>query len=137
MPLSLFWVFGEAEPALMDGALVLAHVARWVSAAWHLMARPIAAREPGVVDRAAVKRARRADVDPAVTVITLRQARRAPSGEEPRRVDWRARWLVRGFWRQQWYPSLGAHRAIWIDAYVKGPEDRPLRIREHVYAWRR
>lgn len=31
----------------------------------------------------------------------------------------RAHW-VRGHWRNQWYPSVNAHRTIWIDGFVKG-----------------
>lgn len=41
--------------------------------------------------------------------------------------------LVRGHWRNQFYPSLGpvddpmSHRRIWIDPHVKGPEHAPFR----------
>lgn len=42
-------------------------------------------------------------------------------------VEWSCRWLVRGHWREQWYPSLGIHQPKWILPYVKGPEDKPLR----------
>ncbi len=41
-------------------------------------------------------------------------------------VEWSRRWLVRGHWRNQWYPSEQVHRTIWISPYVKGPEDRPF-----------
>lgn len=40
--------------------------------------------------------------------------------------EWRHRWIVRGHWRQQWYPSLGDHRPRWIHPYPKGPEGAPL-----------
>jgi hypothetical protein len=45
-------------------------------------------------------------------------------GEGP---DWQYRWITRGHWRNQWYPSLGEHRQIWIAPYVKGPEDKPFK----------
>jgi len=64
-----------------------------------------------------------------VTVITLRRYR------EPHELDHdgdgrelRVRFIVRGHWRNQWYPSLADHRQIWISPYVKGPEDAPLRL---------
>ena len=37
------------------------------------------------------------------------------------------RWLVRGHIRHQWHPSTKTHEVIWIDPYVKGPEDKPFR----------
>jgi hypothetical protein len=60
-------------------------------------------------------------------VIRLRRPKAKPEGE--RTVDWSHRWLVRGFWRNQWFPSLGIHRQLWISDYIKGPEDKPLRIK--------
>lgn len=40
--------------------------------------------------------------------------------------EWRHRWVVRGHWRNQWYPSLDDHRPKWIAPYLKGPADAPL-----------
>lgn len=37
------------------------------------------------------------------------------------------RWIVRGHMRAQWYPTLEAHRLIWIAPYVKGPDSAPLK----------
>ena len=54
------------------------------------------------------------------------------SNVEARR-DWSHRWLVSGHWRNQWYPSEGVRRPIWIDAFVKGPSDAPLLVRPTVY----
>jgi hypothetical protein len=48
--------------------------------------------------------------------------------------EWSHRWVVRGHWREQWYPSEGVHRLIWIEAFVKGPEDRPLIIKDTVFS---
>ena len=44
-------------------------------------------------------------------------------------VDWKHRWIVRGHLRAQWYPSLQAHRVIYVPPHVKGPEDKPLKTR--------
>jgi hypothetical protein len=36
-------------------------------------------------------------------------------------------WVVRGHWRQQPYPSVHEVRPIFIEAYIKGPTDKPLK----------
>jgi hypothetical protein len=45
--------------------------------------------------------------------------------------------MVRGHWRNQWYPSLNAHRQRWISPYVKGPEDEELVLKDRVWVWDR
>ena len=42
-------------------------------------------------------------------------------------VDWSCRWKVSPHRRNQWYPSTQSHKLIWIPAYIKGPEDKPLK----------
>ena len=42
-------------------------------------------------------------------------------------IDWSCSWLVRGHWRKQYCPSTGTHKPIYVNPYVKGPEDMPLR----------
>lgn len=49
-------------------------------------------------------------------------------------VDWQLQWLVRGHWRNQWYPSLKLNQPKWIMPYIKGPPDKPLVIREKAVA---
>lgn len=43
-------------------------------------------------------------------------------------IEWSHRWIVSGHWRNQWYPSSGTHELTYILPYVKGPDDKPLRI---------
>lgn len=64
-----------------------------------------------------------------VTVIRLRRPK-SKGTNEPHHVEWSHQWLVGGHWRNQWFPSLNMHRQIYIAPYIKGPEDKPLRIRE-------
>lgn len=83
-------------------------------------------RERG--DRHARRRMARLREDrDGVLVVRLRRAR--PERKEPgdAEVEWSCRWPVSGHWRDQWYPSVGAHRQKWIHGYVKGPADKPLR----------
>jgi hypothetical protein len=83
------------------------------------------------VDRHARKRiAKEAPlVDPTVRVVKLRTretiSHDADRGEA--HVDWACRWMVRGHWRQQFFPSRKAHQPIWITPHIKGPDDKPLR----------
>lgn len=69
----------------------------------------------------------------SLNVVTLRaevrEAVRVEAGDGPR---WKQRWLVRGHYRAQWYPSTRSHKVIWVAPYVKGPEDAPFK--QPVYA---
>lgn len=63
-----------------------------------------------------------------VTVITLRRQRHPDHPDhEVGEVDWKWQWVVRGHWRNQWYPSIKQHRQIWVMPYMKGPEDAPIK----------
>lgn len=63
-----------------------------------------------------------------VRIIRLRRNAAASSGggQEGASREWRHRWIVRGHWRNHWYPSLSDHRPTWIAPYPKGPADAPL-----------
>ncbi len=106
-----------------------------------LMSERIVTSERRQAARPARRDAERSGFDPgAPRVIELRRPtdREAdPEGERVRDVEWSHRWVVRGHWRQQWYPSLNGHRQRWIGAYVKGPPDLELVIRERVWNWDR
>lgn len=106
-----------------------------------LMAERIITSERRTAGRAARREAQRLGYDfGAPRVIELRRPRgheADPEGERLRDVNWTHRWIVRGHWRQQWYPSIKGHRQKWIGAYEKGPEDLPLVIRERVWNWDR
>ena len=47
----------------------------------------------------------------------------------------RHRWMVRGHWRQQWYPSLEINRPVWIAPHLKGPVGAPLLTGTKVHTW--
>jgi len=56
------------------------------------------------------------------------------STDEPGKVEWQRRWMVRGHWRLQPYgPKHSLRRMRWIDPYVKGPEDKPFDARPTVW----
>lgn len=107
-----------------------------VRCCWLLMQQRISVETIQRPNRASERRLRRANkpVD-AVRVISLRQPEHH-GGPGSDRI-YHHRWVVRGHWRKQWYPSQERNVPIWISPYVKGPDGAPLLAGEKVYAWRR
>jgi hypothetical protein len=57
-----------------------------------------------------------------------------PTSDGHRNVVWSKRWMVRGHWRNQPYGTgRELRKLIWIDPFVKGPDDRPLDIRPEIF----
>lgn len=110
-----------------------AHIVR---AAWLLMT------QPGVTDveerhlaRTVRRRAEREGYNPvAVRIVRIRHHANTPTqAEQPTERTYRVRWTVRGHWRNQWYPSRGEHRPVWINPHIKGPQGAPLHTGETVH----
>lgn len=102
---------------------------------WRLCQQSIASRLVEEPQRAARRRMTRAHLP--VSPITIINLRRVSGGEhEETGVDWQHRWVVRGHWRRQPYKENGEviHRYIYINPYLKGPEDKPLLHRDKVNA---
>lgn len=80
-------------------------------------------------ERSTRKRAGRVWVEePLIRVVQLRRpASTTHHDGDAQPVEWSCRWVVSGHWRQQWYPSTGDHRPVWVLPYVKGPESAPLK----------
>lgn len=113
-------------------------VTRFLLCLWTMVQQRIAV--PAIVrpDRPAARRWVRAvgTEPPQIIEITLRRPPDAsPAGSSP--VDWSHQWIVGGHWRQHYMPASGTHRPTWIAPYVKGPDDKPLVVRDKVYAWKR
>jgi hypothetical protein len=73
-----------------------------------------------------------------VVVVTLRKVKAITSGgdvveDESDGSYYSVQFPVRGHWRNQWYPSVGQHRQIWIDGFWKGPEDAPVQNSRRVF----
>jgi hypothetical protein len=104
---------------------------------WLLMRQPLAETPTVEVDRAARKRLRRAGHEPApIRVIELRRPAGA-SATSDGESNYHHQWIVRGHWRQHWYPKRQVHRPVWIAPHIKGPEGAPLIGGEKVYALKR
>lgn len=105
--------------------------------------KPVLTREPGQVERHARKRYAKEHQlaePPTVQVVALRKSERVPAEDAPveRRDgarEYHCRWVVAGHPRlQACGPQRKDRKLIWIDGYVKGPDDKPLRTRDKVYA---
>lgn len=126
-----------SEQAVSEDAL--ASCVKWQRrlplALWTLMQQRLAVTTEHPMPRLYRRRAEKAGEELPVStfrVVTLRRAK--PETAEPAAgsVDWSHRWIVNGFWRNQWLPSRQMHRLQWIEAFVKGPADKPLVVKKTV-----
>lgn len=87
--------------------------------------------EPGST-RGERRRAERAL--PGLRVLELATGASVQRSESTGTVAWQRRWMVRGHWRLQPHgPGRLQRKPLWIDPYVKGPEDKPLDVRETIW----
>ena len=104
---------------------------------WLMLQQPLTRTVEVDSDRAARRRMKSAGHEPAtVRVIELRRIQSASQGVTSDR-EYHHQWVVRGHWRQQWFPAHEVHRPVWIAPHIKGPEDAPMLGGEKVYAWKR
>ena len=82
--------------------------------------------------RRRVASSRSAEAD--INIIKLRSVVHHGHKGQELPVEWSCQWLVRGHWRDQWFPSIAKNRTIWIRPYIKGPEDKPLRNPGRLFA---
>lgn len=115
--------------------------AQTLRAAWLLMNQPnIAEAQDLHRTRASARRDQRDGLSTGpVRLLHLRPATRAQGAPDDDRAARRytCRWMVKGHWRQQWYPSRQVHRPIWINPHIKGPDGKPLKTSETVHIWDR
>lgn len=86
-----------------------------------------------------LKRLKAKNIPSEVTVIDIRHKYRSMSASgSPVDREYSRRWLVVGHWR--WQPmkdketGLPIRKRIWINPYIKGPEDKPFVATKRVHA---
>lgn len=123
----------------------MAEERRWLAALWLLSSQPLLSANTVKAPKAERRRQERAGATQSTDVreIDVRQRPRPERDEESggRQVDWSCRWIVGGedggFWRQQPYgPGQSLRRPVWIAPFVKGPADKPLKVRDEVHVVR-
>lgn len=130
---SLAWNIEDwkaGKPSTAESVSQACYTTRWVYAALYFMAQQLTSRVRYQTDRATRRRAEKIkqNVPPFIEVITLRrkqQDREAAKAHQD--IDWQWQWAVRGHWRDQWYPAEGIHKPVFIESYIKGPEDKPVK----------
>lgn len=105
----------------------------FLQALWRFQKQELTSREEMWTPKTTSKQLlrRQLQVNP-VSIVHLR--RRAPGPEGNKEWQLSHRFIVRGHWRRQWYPSEKRHMSIWIRAHSKGPENAPWLIRDVVTA---
>lgn len=132
------WVFDDPPPP-PDDVPPEKSTSRYLQALFRLMLQTISVKTVERASRPVRRRLEKEDwKNESIVVVTLRRPKTDTKPDETHSVDWSHRWVVRGFWRNQWFPSLGTHRQIYIHPYVKGPADKPLEVNKgRVYQWTR
>ncbi|MGH9211706.1 MAG: hypothetical protein ACRD2C_13630 [Acidimicrobiales bacterium] len=138
------WPFRWATDQRAEGVTDLAHQSivedrRLIAAMWQLSTQRNLAETTDITpDRAARRRLeRRSHPAAPVRLIRLnRSSRPAASSEPGAGRDYGCRWIVRAHWRQQAFgPGRSLRKAILVPQHIRGPQDKPLRVRESVKVW--
>jgi hypothetical protein len=141
------WLMGADTDAADDDesdlqTASLSEDRRWLATLWLLASQPLAESRVERAPRMTARRSQRAKVASDVRLVDLRRragggsSEREPTGLGRRPYD--HRFIVAGpdgdgFWRQQACgPGWSQHRPVWIAPFVKGPTDKPLKLRETV-----
>lgn len=124
---SVRWTYGDVMKAdRKPDSLLYMTIAGFFAFARQLLptaTAPVSALFPHGVD----------DPEQVAFVELRRRAQAGPRDADQRIVEWSHRWVVRGFWRQQWYPKLGRHIPRFIAPYIKGPADKELVVKERIF----
>lgn len=107
------------------------HEIRWIYSAMYLMSQRLAITVHHDTDRATRRRGVREkrEVKDYIKVISLRRYEEEKKHAERTgtHVDWQWQWTVRGHWRNQFYPSIGEYKPKFIESFIKGPSNKPLK----------
>lgn len=119
---------------------------------FQLVKQEVAVLQPQALDRSHWRRLKGTGIMPEygdLRIVTLRRLRPHNDHEEGlgNEVEWSHRWIVSGHWANAYHPScdkcqtLGhackTHPAVYKQPYEKGPENKPLIIKDRVFIWKR
>lgn len=111
---------------------------RLIHSLWLMLNQTLVERGRDFGDRRFARRMKRMGLPNDVTIIRFRRTEYTRKHEGEVNVEWSHRWLVRGFWRWQPYKNEKGEwdrKRIWINPYIKGPEDKPLVITNKINAF--
>lgn len=114
---------------------------RTVQSCLRLMQQRIVTHEEALLPRPTRRRWERAGYTPPRDVCVIRLRRSRPKAHSDEEVESGRKLTHRhfreGHWRNQWYPSLQAHRQIRIQRTIVGDDSLPLIIKRRFYKWDR
>jgi hypothetical protein len=125
--------YGAGDGLYAQGpAMEKLHEIRWAYTAMHLMSQRLAhhseERASGMARESA--RRKRLQIAPVLKLVSLRRMEQDRPKQRPgehKQVDWQWQWIVGGHWRLQPYKTLGDYKWKFVESYVKGPDDKPLK----------
>jgi len=132
------WLFDDPPPKYEGSDIQGTPMTHDVQVLFRLLQQTIVTHAPGRPARPVRRRCKRYEFPERNVVIVRLRRPTTPTADDsdPRPVEWSHRWLVGGHWRNQWFPSLGVHRQVYISPYVKGPTDKPLIPRKtRIFDW--
>ncbi len=88
--------------------------------------------QESVRSRAVDKRGRKRTHVDQITYVDIHRTARSGNTDSESSRNYSHRWVVRGHWRRQWYPSQERHIPIWITDHIAGPDDKPVLRRDKV-----
>lgn len=111
----------------------------WLAAVQWMQQRILVRHRPQSVLPKNKKRARKFSRDlkgqmPTIEIVQLRRSAHSATHGTGTGRSYTMRFVVHGHWRNQWYATKGVHAPKWIESYVKGPADKPLKESLRVYA---
>lgn len=133
------WAEGESLTGLLasDEAKRAAPDEAWAEMVGKVFAATMALMEQHIVsaDRVTLNRTDRKRLDregwihePTVRVVKLRRVARGEHEHDGGKAyELTCQFVVRGHWRNQFYPSTNEHRPLFVLPYWKGPEGAPLK----------
>jgi hypothetical protein len=143
------WSDGTEEQTLPQGPFMerepdrklsphMSLLRRYILALFLFMKQEIVATTHERPPRPARRRAERAGLTSpdSIVVIHLRRMKHASKGSdedeaERQEVEWSHRWIVRAHWRQI-HDKNGRPRLVPVREHVKGPDDKPLVVKERI-----
>lgn len=111
-----------------------------IKAAWLLMSQSFVTVTEQSVGRPIREKKGKTKKPPKVKIISLRKhsTKATNNNGDPTPANFDYRFIVKGHWRMQPYgPGRKRVRPVWIAPYIKGPEDKPLRVVDKVYHLKR
>ncbi len=120
---------GDMQDHFNDWAM---KISKCFASSMALMSQHIVTTDQVALDRTSRKRLAREGWthEPIVRVVKLRRTAtggKTTDSNDEKAYELTCQFVVRGHWRNQFYPSTDERRPIFVLPYIKGPEGAPLR----------